>query len=103
MQVFGTDYYDRAVICKGKGAISIFFKVGTEANNFFDWQSNATAGGDVYIDLNKVIPKTVSATNNIYGYSGTDTMPPCDKVCWYVVESPLGITQEQVDFFKYTD
>ena len=94
MQIFGNDYYDRSVICSGQGAISIFFKVGTEGNDFFDWQSNATANGTVYIDLNKIIPKTVSATNNIYGYDGTDTMPPCENVCWYVVETPFAITQE---------
>ena len=41
-------------------------------------------------------------TSNIYGYSGTDTMPGCENTCWYAIETPLGISQAQVDFFKLT-
>ena len=93
MQIFAKDFYDRKVICTNQvGAVSIFFQIDTEEdkdNPFFDWQANATAGKEVYIDLNSVMKKTTSATNNIYGYVGTDTMPGCAQVCWYVVESPL--------------
>ena len=103
MQIFGNDYYKRHAICSGKGATSVLFKIDDTKpeNNFFDWQANATAGGDVYIDLNRVIPKTTGATQIVYGYSGTDTMPGCEAVCWYVVESPFTITTAQRDFFIY--
>lgn len=102
MQIFGTDYYDRSVICSGKAAVSIFFQIDdTSTNTFFDWIANATAGGDVYIDLNRVLPKTTSATNNMYGYDGTDTMPDCGNVCWYAVETPLKMTQAEHDYFVY--
>lgn len=106
MQIFGKDFYDRKVVCSGQtGAVSIFFQIDPEDkdNPFFDWQANATAKGDVYIDLNSILKKTTSATNNIYGYSGTDTMPGCEQVCWYVVESPLKMSQAQHDFFQYKD
>ena len=39
--------------------------------------------------------------NNIYGYKGTDTMPGCEGVCWYIIETPLPITTAQRDFFVY--
>lgn len=107
MQIFGNDFYSRHVTCfSGVGATSIFFMVDPAnpdvGNPFFDWQADATAGNPVTIDLNTALPKTTSATNNIYGYSGTDTMPTCQPVCWYAVETPLGISQAQADFFKLT-
>ena len=103
MQIFGIDYYKRKAICSGKGATSVLFKIDdtTSGNDFFNWIDTATAGGDVQIDLNKVIPKSIGATEIIYGYSGTDTMPGCDHVCWYVVEAPFTITTAQRDFFVY--
>ena len=39
--------------------------------------------------------------NNIYGYKGSDTMPGCEGVCWYIIETPLPITTAQRDFFIY--
>lgn len=104
MQIFGDDYYTRHQICSGQGAISILFKIDdtTSGSAFFDdWQSAATAKESFTIDLNKVVPKTTGATNIIYGYSGTDTMPDCGPVCWYVIESPQTITTAQRDFFVY--
>ena len=104
MQIFGDDFYGRHAICSGQGAVSILFTIDdtTSGSEFFtDWQSAATAGEAVTIDLNKVLPKTTGATNIIYGYSGTDTMPGCGAVCWYVVESPQTITTAQRDFFIY--
>ena len=71
MQVFGDDFYGIHQICSGQGAVSILFKIDdtTSGSEFFDdWQSTATAGGSVTIDLNKVLPKTTGATNIIYGY-----------------------------------
>lgn len=105
MQIFGWDAYNRSVTCEGQGATSVFFKVDPNntdtGNDFFNWQSDAkTPGNEVQIDLSLVQPKTLSTTDNIYGYDGTDTMPGCGNVCWYVVESPQGISQGQVDFFK---
>ena len=52
--------------------------------------------------MSVVMPKMIAATDNIYGYVGTDTMPGCDNVCWYALETPLSISQEQIDFFKLT-
>jgi len=45
----------------------------------------------------------IAATDNIYGYPGTDTMPGCDSVCWYALETPYSISQAQLDFFTLTD
>ena len=49
------------------------------------------------------MPKTIAATDNIYGYSGTDTMPGCSNVCWYAQETPFSISEDQLDFFTFKD
>ena len=105
MQIFGNDFYSRSAICQDKGATSILFKIDDSGSgsDFFDWIADAQAGNTVTIDLNKVIPKTTGATNIIYGYSGTDTMPGCTPVCWYVLEAPQTITTAQRDFFIYNN
>ena len=102
MQIFGSDLARQSILCNGKGAVSIFFQIDTEeeGNSFFDWQADAAAGRDVSIDLSSILPKTAEVTNNIYGYSGTDTMPGCENVCWYVIETPQTISKAQHDFFK---
>jgi len=107
MQIFGFDYYERSIVCSGKGATSIFFNIDPldpdTGNDFFKWQADATAGlSEVVLDMSKVTPKTTAMTNNIYGYSGTDTMPGCDHVCWYALETPLKISTAQAAFFKLT-
>jgi len=106
MQIFGWDYYNRHVVCSGKGATSIFFNIDPDdpdtGNDFFNWQTDATAGNDVTLDMSLINSKTTAMTNNIYGYSGTDTMPGCTGVCWYAIETPLKISTAQRDFFRLT-
>ena len=103
MQIFGNDKFNNRLICLEKAAVSILFKIddSSEGSDFFDWQENAAEGKEVRIDLEKLLPMTTQDKNNIYGYSGTDTMPGCEHVCWYVLESAQKITTAQRDFFVY--
>ncbi len=39
--------------------------------------------------------------NMISGYIGSDTMPTCtENQCWYLIETPLDISADQLNFFK---
>ena len=77
----------------------------SQGHSFFDWQENAKSSGsyEVRVDFSLVLPHDTADKNNIYGYAGTDTMPGCDSVCWYIIETPQVISQAQLDFFKMQD
>jgi hypothetical protein len=83
--------------------------VTAPANPLFSWQANATAGGEVYVDLSTVMSKVAGTVNSITGYPGTDTMPwgsptsttSCATgVCWYVVNQVYQINQDELNFFQ---
>lgn len=86
----------------GYGAIAVLFKVGQNDNPFFDWLTKT--GDDQLVDLSTIFSLNTPLNNYISGYVGTDTIPPCTKfVCWYVIETPMEISQKQLDMFKTKD
>ena len=90
MQIFGTDVYNRHLLCLGAtgAAISILFKLDATAasNPFFAWQADAKAGNPITVDPSLVLSKIAGTINSVSGYSGTDTMPGCTTgTCWYVI------------------
>jgi hypothetical protein len=57
LQAFTTDPYGRSIGCYAhKAAFVMLFTVG-DANSFFDWQADATAGGEVTVDLGLVFSR----------------------------------------------
>jgi len=104
MQIFSNDPYKNKLLCTaGIAAISILFELDDASNNpWFDWQANATAGLPVTVDLNSILSKVGGTTNSVSGYSGSDTMPDCGKVCWYIVNQPQQINSTQLNFFMYS-
>jgi hypothetical protein len=88
MQIYGYDYYNRHFVCTaGIAIISLLFKIDdANPNPFFDWQTDASAGRAVNIDLTQLVSKLLGVQSDITGYRGTDSMPDCGYVyCWYVV------------------
>jgi len=82
MQIVHADVEKRGVLCNGTSIVSVFFNINDTANDtgFFDWQANATKGGDIYLDMGKIAPKQSAMFANIQGYYGTDSMPMCDLI-----------------------
>ena len=96
----------RADYCKsGKGALSILFTVGTDADSeFFSWVDDAMAGNDFEVDISKIYPKTSSMTTQTWSYNGSDSEPNCTlDFCWYISYPSMSITQETLDKLKVTD
>lgn len=76
-------------------------KEDSKGNPFFDWQKEKD---EKTIDLGLLLTPDIALNSFITGYIGTDTMPPCTKSqCWYVIETPFEISQEQLDYFKTMD
>jgi hypothetical protein len=97
MQIFSKDFFNYGILCTAHvGAISILFQLDdvSPPNPFFNWQASVTAGQPVTVDINSILNKVGGMTNTVSGYSGTDTMPDCGKVCWYIVNQPQTITTE---------
>ena len=56
-------------------------------NPFFSWQSDANSGAAVTLDPSLLISRVAGTTNSIFGYTGTDDMPPCNVGnCYYIVK-----------------
>lgn len=53
------------------------------------------------VDISKFITRDFAMHNNITGYAGVDTMPPCNgRMCYYFIENVYNITQDQMNFVK---
>jgi carbonic anhydrase len=97
MQIFHSDNSRRSIICLSrKSATSVFFSLTSgEATNFFDFQTTNN------LDLNTILDVGAALRARIYGYKGTDSMPPCTlNVCWFIYDKVFKITAEQLQFFK---
>ena len=61
--------------------LSIFFKIGDETNDFWDWLD----ADSKEVHLDEVFTVTSSMINKIYGYIGSNTEPDCSQLwCWYI-------------------
>jgi len=53
------------------------------------------------LDLSKILTKGIAMSSNMYGYKGTDSMPPCTRnLCWFLKSDPYQITAEELKVFK---
>mmetsp|Transcript_24352 Transcript_24352/g.33220 ORF Transcript_24352/g.33220 Transcript_24352/m.33220 type:complete len:246 (+) Transcript_24352:47-784(+) len=99
--IFNTN--SKVLLCQAyQGALSVFFNIDDTAgdNAFFDWQSDATAGNDITVDLSMVVSRIAAMQEYIYGYIGSDSQPPCtQKLCWYFLMNPLTMSTSQFNFF----
>ena len=82
--------------------LGLMFQEG-EANELFTKylsnfpETQGTFVSDEMIELEKLLPANLS----YYHYSGSLTTPPCSEVVsWYVVNSPLDASIEQIEIFS---
>jgi len=82
--------------------IGIFFEVGEEENEFIaslDF-ANATAEGNPLMDVNLGTFLAGVDMSKFFHYDGSFTTPPCTEgVKWWVIETPVKVTQAQLDEF----
>lgn len=90
MQVVLNDTLRRCSYCLAHtGALSLFFDIGEEPNDFWDWVGQETFD----FDLSKAFNKTTSMNAYMTGYGGTDTEPNCSGIqCWYITYLPTPMT-----------
>ena len=81
MQIFHTDDFKKSK-SKENLVISILFNVGKTHNSFFDFLEKKEAD----LDIGLLIPVDYMMTQDLFGYLGTTTQPPCTTgVGWYIV------------------
>lgn len=94
--VHENDFGDLAVI-------GVFFELGEE-NSFLNQFINSfpLLKGQKYFDSKTYNALELLPSNkNYYTYSGSLTTPPCSEVVtWIVMETPLEISQKQLDVFS---
>ena len=87
--------------------VSTLFQVSKTPNNLlwaFDWTNLPKTAGQGTglspdIDLMQLLPGWLA----FWHYEGSLTVPPCSEgVQWIVMKNPLGISQEQLDFFPFS-
>lgn len=87
--------------------VSTLFQVSKTPNNLlwaFDWTNLPKTAGQGTglspdIDLMQLLPGWL----DFWHYEGSLTVPPCSEgVEWIVMKNPLGISQEQLDFFPFS-
>ncbi|HAU3359254.1 TPA: carbonic anhydrase family protein [Salmonella enterica subsp. salamae] len=92
-------HQDRA----GKIAVvAVMFDIG-EPNDALEslWQSIPSTGGNTPLFLPVNINELLPADKNYWRYNGSLTTPPCSEhVSWFVMKSPLTLSQEQLSKFK---
>ena len=55
------------------------------------------------MDISQVLPENAAMINNVTGYPGSFSTPPCDKdLCWYIYENHYQLMGEQLEYF-YVD
>ncbi|MEG0534074.1 MAG: carbonic anhydrase family protein, partial [Citrobacter sp.] len=82
--------------------VAVLFDIG-EPNDALEnlWQSIPADGDNMPlfspININELLPED----KNYWHYSGSLTTPPCSEpVSWFVMKSPLTLSQEQLSRFR---
>ena len=53
------------------------------------------------VDLSTIMPRDYGLNHNVSGYTGSDSMPPCNgRQCNYFLEDTYTITKEQLNNVK---
>ena len=93
-QIFGQEQKNSVFFCEtGKAAISILLNIDDNATENAFWSSWASTDTFDY-DLSQLFGKTIAMNQSMLGYKGSDTMPSCDVVCWYVLVEPMTLTTD---------
>ena len=80
---------------EGMGVVFLF-KEGAE-NEFLKYLEDP----EIELDLSKLIPIDYQMFNQVYGYIGTTTQPPCKTgVGWYILPLELTASKAQIDFIS---
>ena len=59
--------------------------------------------GNIILDFNELIGNNLTNHTDFLMYKGSNTVPPCtEDVNWYVLESPLRISESDMQFIKGT-
>ena len=101
MQIVMKDILERSIFCFAHmGALSLFFKTGTETGTFF---TDFFDGDEKLINLDNIFTKTTSMENLMFGYIGSSSEPNCEQqYCWYLnyASTALTISEEHLAAIK---
>jgi carbonic anhydrase len=95
----------RAKTQRNLAVVAVFFQLDkdprTTPNAFINALKLDRCGCDIDLNMHELLSQDLCSMNSFFAYKGGLTTPPCSElVNWYLFETPLKITQAQLNHFN---